>query len=226
MTEPVTYEQTAGVATITMDDGKVNVMSPTMLAGLADAFARARADGAVTILTGRSAVFSAGYDMAVFDRPIEEIAATIRTGGELVEQILSHPLPVIAACNGHAVAQGAFVLLACDVRIGVRGGARIGLNEVAIGLTIPHYGVEVARHQLSPVWFDHATLTGTLYTPDEAATAGFLHELVDTSALEDIARDHARRLADLDMAAHAGTKARVRRAALDAIRQGLAEEFG
>ena len=177
MTELVTCVVDDGIAEITMDDGKANVMSLAMIGALADAFRRAEADGAVTVLTGRGSVFSAGYDMALFDRPVEEI--------------LAHPFPVIAACNGHAIAQGAFTLLACDVRLGIRGEAKIGLNEVAIGLTIPHYGVELARHRLAPTWFDHATLTGALYEPGRAQVAGFLHELVDPADLGAAVRGRA-----------------------------------
>lgn len=223
--EPVTYSYADGIAVIRMDDGKANLMTPTMIAGLSDAFVRATDDAAVTVLTGRTAMFSAGYDMAVFDEPIATIAATMQAGGELVAQILAHPYPVIAACTGHAIAQGAFTLLACDLRIGVTGAAKIGVNEVAIGLTIPHYGIELARHQLAPAWFDHAALTGTLYPPDAACSAGFFHELVEPDHLETAALAHANRLRSLDMDAHAGTKLRVRKPALDAIRAGLAHEF-
>lgn len=225
MTELVTCVIADGIAEVTIDDGKANVMSLAMIGELADAFRRAEADGAVTVLTGRGSVFSAGYDMALFEGPVEEIAATLQAGGALIEQMLAHPFPVIAACNGHAIAQGAFTLLACDVRIGIRGEAKIGLNEVAIGLTIPHYGVELARHQLAPAWFEHATLTGALYDPGRAQDAGFLHELVDPADLGAAARSEAERLCTLDMAAHAGTLARVRRPVLEEIRARHSQEF-
>ncbi|MEZ5246077.1 MAG: crotonase/enoyl-CoA hydratase family protein [Acidimicrobiales bacterium] len=221
----VTYSCRDGIALVTMDDGRVNVMTAPMIARLAGAFRQAEADAAVMVLTGRADVFSAGYDMAMFDEPIETIAATLQAGGELIAQMLAHPYPVVAACTGHAIAQGAFTLLACDVRIGVTGNGKIGLNEVAIGLTIPHYGVELARHQLSSAWFDHAALTGTLYEPEQARSAGFFHELVEASRLDAAALDHAYRLRNIDMAAHARTKERVRKPALDAIRAGLAHEF-
>lgn len=225
MPDTVTYELHEGIATITMDDGKVNAMTAPLMSSLSTAFEQARLDEAVVVLTGRESVFCGGYDLAVFNQPIAVIANTMQTGGELVEQIFCHPYPVIAACTGHAIAQGAFTLLACDVRIGSSNGAKIGLNEVAIGLTIPHYGIELARHQLAPPWFDHATITGTLFSPEQALTAGFFHELADPSDMMLIASAHASRLASIDMTAHAGTKQRVRRLALDAIRTGLATEF-
>ncbi len=226
MGDLVTYEKRDGIATITMDDGKANVMTLPMIDALGRALDRALDDGAVAILTGRSNVFSAGYDLAVFNEPGEVIVATMRAGGELVERLLSHPMPVVAACNGHAIAQGAFTLLACDVRIGVGGDCRIGLNEVAIGLTIPHYGVEIARHQLNSAWFDHATLTGTFYGPADAVRAGFLHDVVEPAELASVAYNQAEQLTQIDFAAHSGTLERVRKDALASIAHGVRSEFG
>ncbi len=221
----VSYELAESIATITMDDGKVNVMSLPMMAALNGALDRAETDGAVVLLTGRPRIFSGGYDMALFSRSADEIVATLRAGGNLVQRILGFPTPVVAACNGHAVAQGAFVLLAADSRIGTAGPFKIGLNEVAIGLTIPHYGVEVARMRLSAPWFNHATTTGELYDPTAALAAGFLDRTVDTDELASASRDEAVRLTKLDMSAHLGTKLRVRRHALEQIRAMHDEEF-
>src|SRR5262249_47566855 len=139
--------------------------------------------------------------------------------------ILGFPYPVVAACAGHAIAQGAFVLLATDVRIGPEGDFKFGLNEVAIGLTIPHYGVETARLRLAPAWFSHATLTGTLYGPQDALRAGFLDAVCPHAEVLTRAREEAQRLTKLDMPAHAGTKQRVRGPALATLRAGIEEEF-
>lgn len=228
MTErsPVSYAKQGPVATITMDDGKANVMSETMTQALRDAFDRAERDEAVVLLCGREGLFSAGYDLALFQRSAGDVVRTLRMGGELVERVLGFPRPVVAACSGHAIAQGAFVLLAADVRIGAAGAFKVGLNEVAIGLTIPHYGVETARAQLSPPWFDHATVTGTLYPPDQAMTAGFFHRVVDPGEVMAVARAEAERLSAVNMTAHAGTKLRTRGPALARIRDGIERELG
>jgi len=222
---PVRYELAESIATITLDDGKANVMSETMSRAILAALDRAERDGAVVVLTGRARIFSGGYDLTLFKRPVEEIARTLRAGGEVVERMFGFPLPIVAACPGHAVAQGAFVLLAADVRIGTAGAFKLGLNEVAIGLTIPHYGVEIARARLTPSWFNHATLTGTLYTPDEAFNAGFLDRVVAPEALLASAREEAARLTKLDMNAHRATKQRVRGSALSAIHEGIRSEY-
>ncbi len=227
MTTPnlLTYDLADSIATITMDDGKANVMSAAMLSALRGAFDRAEAEAQVVVLTGRKGIFSGGYDMAMFKSSREEILSTLRAGGDLVHRILGFSRPVVAACPGHAIAQGAFTLLAADVRIGVTGERKIGLNEVAIGLTIPFYGVETARQRLSPAWFNHATVTGTLYGPEAALAAGFFDRLVAPEDLAAAARAEAERLAGIDMTAHATTKLRVREPALTAIRAGIDREF-
>jgi enoyl-CoA hydratase len=225
MTSPVTYALEGPVATLTMDDGKANVMTLPMIEALHTALDRAEADGAVVLLTGRERIFSGGYDLGMFKRGPDEVVRTIRAGGELVARLLGFPRPVVAACGGHAVAQGAFVLLAADVRIGAEGDFKIGLNEVAIGLTIPHYGVEVARLRLAAPWFNHATITGTLYPPAQALDAGFLDRVVPHEGVLSAAREEAQRLATLDMGAHVGTKQRVRGPALARIREGIETEL-
>jgi enoyl-CoA hydratase len=227
MTTPplVTYSLSDSIATITLDDGKANVMSEPMQQAIGAALDRAEADQAVVLLTGRERIFSGGYDLAMFRRTPHEVARTVGQGGELVRRILGLSRPVVVACNGHAIAQASFILLAADVRIGAAGPFKIGLNEVAIGLTIPHYGVELARFRLSPAWFNHATLTGTLYDPGEALVAGFLDQVVEHEQLAPAAREQAIQLTKIDARAHAATKQRVRRHVLAALREGIDNEL-
>lgn len=225
MRDLVGYAVDDGIATLTLDDGKANVMSDAMLAALNAALDRAERDRAVVLLSGRPRMFSGGYDLAMFSRSADEVKRTLSAGGNIVHRIFGFPLPIVVACTGHAVAQGAFTLLAADVRVGAAGAFKIGLNEVAIGLTIPHYGIEIARARLTPSWFNHATATGTMYAPPDAATAGFLDRVVDEAAVLDAAREEARRLTKIDLTAHAGTKRRARRHALEAIKMLHAEEF-
>ena len=221
----VRYELADGVATIALDDGKANVMSERMQTEISAALDRAQRDAAVVLLRGRPRMFSGGYELTLFGRPHEEIARTLRMGGELTHRLLGFPRPVVALCTGHAIAQGAFLRLAAYVRIGVAGDFKIGLNEVAIGLTMPHYGVEIARLRLSAPGFNHATTTGTLYGPADAERAGFLDRVVSEEVASAAALETARSLTRVNAEAHAGTKLRVRRFALDAMRAGLDADF-
>jgi enoyl-CoA hydratase len=219
----VSYKKSAGVATVSMDDGKVNVMSSTMLRELISAFEHAEKDGATVILTSaREGVFSAGFDTKILasNKP-QEAYEMVRLGAELAARVLAFPLPVVTACPGHAFPMGAFLLLASDIRIGADCPYRIGLNEVAIGIPVPTFGLELARHRLLPAYLQRTALTGEMFAPSEAMTAGFLDRLVPADRLQDAAGATAAVLDKLDRPAHVSTKERLRRATLAAVRAAI-----
>jgi enoyl-CoA hydratase len=217
----VGYQLEGSVATITMDDGKVNVMSPQMLAELNAALDRAEADRAVVLLSGREGVFSAGFDLRVLRAGGPEAAAMVRAGFELSERILSFPTPVAIACTGHAVAMGVFLLLSGDYRLGAAGSYRITANEVAIGLAMPRAAVEILRQRLAPAHFNRAVTIAEPFSPDNAVEAGFLDRVVAATELQSSARNVALQLAALNMDAHVASKLRARAHTLSAIRAAI-----
>jgi enoyl-CoA hydratase len=226
MAELASYELEGSIATITMDDGKVNAFSIPMLKALHTAFDRAERDGAIVVLTGRDNYFSAGFDLKVFaGGEVDQVIEMLTLGATFAERILSFPTPVIAACSGHAVAAGSFVLLAADLRIGTEGPFQIGLNEVKIGLTVPWFAIELARQRLTPAHFDRAVVNATMHSPSEALAAGFLDRVVSAGELRAASIDGAAALAELNLAAHAATKLRVRGSALKAIRTAIETEL-
>lgn len=227
MSEAVAYTCADGVARITLDDGKANAMSTAMSAAIDGALDQAEADDAVVVLQGRPGMFSAGFDLRVFQSGDGDALITmLRRGGQLVHRLATFPRPVIAACTGHAMAQGAFLLLACDVRIGLDGDFRFGMNEVAIGLVVPHYAVEISRHRMSSTGFDLALGTGALVGPDVAWEWGILdHVAPDVEAFEALVDAEAQRLTTLVPEAHRGTKARVRGRATDRLLALVDDEF-
>lgn len=212
------YELADGVATIRLDDGKVNALSEAMLGEIAARFDQAEADGAVVILTGRERVFSAGFDLRTEG---EGWPPMLIAGARLAERMLSFPRPVVAACNGNAIAMGSFLLLAADQRIGADADYKLGLNEVAIGLTLPWFAIELARHRLARPWFDRCTVTGVMIGPRDGADAGFLDELVAAEQLEERALEAARTLTAINHDAHLATKLRIRREVLEGVRDGI-----
>ena len=227
MTTPrVTYDLEGSVATITMDDGKVNVFSTAMLRDVHGAFDQAARDRAVVVLTGRPGYFSAGFDLTAFSGPPHEVVEMLTLGATLAQRILAFPTPVVVACTGHAYPAGAFLLLAADRRIGVAGPFRIGLNEVKIGLTVPWFAIELARHRLHPAHFDRTVVTAAMYSPDDAVGPGFLDQVVAPDQLGPVSLEVARELAGLDPAAHQATKLRARRSVLDALRAAIDAELG
>jgi enoyl-CoA hydratase len=217
MAELTDYELRDGVATIAMDDGKVNALSVEMLGEVSARLGQAEADEAVVVLTGRERTFSAGFDLRSEDWP-----AMLTAGARLAERMLSFPYPVVVACNGNAIAMGAFLLLSADHRVGAGGEFRIGLNEVAIGLTLPWFGIALARHRLTPPAYDRCAVTGVIVGPEEAREAGFLDEVVAPEDVAGAAGAVAERLKGLNMTAHAATKLRVRADVLAGLADGIA----
>ncbi len=226
MPTPVTYSRSGPISRIVMDDGKVNVMSIGMLEALHAAFDEAERDQTVVILTGRGRAFSAGFDLNVLTTgSAQEMHRMLKAGGELALRILSFPLPVVIACNGHAYPMGAFLILAADVRLAAEGPYKIGLNEVAIGLTVPTFGIEVARARLTPAYFNRAVVTGELFAPPEAVTAGFFDRLVPAAELDAAAEEVAQALSLIDLPAHAATKRRARGETMLALRAAIDAEL-
>jgi enoyl-CoA hydratase len=217
----VSYHCDDTIATITIDDGKVNALSLAVLAELDAALSRAERDDAVVILAGRGGVFSAGFDLPVLRGGGPDALAMLRAGFELAARLLAFPRPVVIACTGHAVAMGVFLLLSGDYRVGITGPYKITANEVAIGLTMPRAAVEVCRQRLTPAHFNRAVVLAETFTPADAVAAGFLDRTVEASSVHEVARVVAAQLATLDRSAHEATKRRARAQALSAIRSAI-----
>jgi len=226
MTSPVSYEFRDSVATITMDDGKVNVMSVPMVSALNAALDKAAADRAVVVLTGRRGTFSAGFDLKTLTGGGPDAQKMVTMGFELAYRMLSFPTPIVVACGGHAIAMGVFLLLAADYRFGADGPFRIGANEVAIGITMPRFGVEICRQRLAPAHFNRAVLLSEMYKPADAVAAGFLDRIVPAADLQDEAQKFAADLTKLNMTAHSASKLRMREQALKAIRAAIDADAG
>lgn len=222
MSSPVKYELENECAILTMDDTKANAFGPTMIAALSEAFDRAEKEAKAIILTGRPGVLSAGFDLKVMKEGPEATAAMVGAGAQLLLKIYMHPLPVITASPGHAIAAGAIILLASDVRIGATGTFSIGLNETSIGMTLPPFGVELARDRLKPGVLSSAVLGAKLYNPEEAAAIGYLDQVCPPDGLLEAARSAAAHYATLDGRSYAATKINLRQATVDRITPTLA----
>lgn len=217
MNELVDYRFEDGIATLTLNNGKVNAISPEVIAAFNDALDQAVQARAVVIITGQPGILSAGYDLKVMTSSPQNAISLVTQGSTLARRLLSHPFPVVVACPGHAVAKGAFLLLSADYRIGVEGAFNIGLNEVQIGMTMHHAGIELARDRLRKSAFNRAVINAELFNPQQALQAGFLDQVVDSQALHETARQVAAHLQKLNMKAHAQTKLKVRDALLHTL---------
>lgn len=223
MADPVTCTlDEQGLATIRLDDGKANALSPSLIAAVHAALDRAEAAAATVVLTGRPGRFSGGFDLTILTGGGEGAANLLRAGFELSQRILSHSRGVVIACSGHAIAMGAFLLLSGDHRIGISGGGhRICTNEVALGMTMPHAAIEVCRLRLTPSALQQAVVLATPYDHDRAIAAGFLDEVVPEAELLSSARTAALRRHGLNVGALQATKLRLRASALAAMKDAI-----
>ena len=215
MSDLISYELDDGIATLTLHNGKVNAVSPDVIAAFNAALDQAEADQAIVIITGQPGILSGGYDLKVMTSSPQNAIDLVAAGSTLARRMLSHPYPIIVACPGHAVAKGAFILLSADYRVGVDGPFRIGLNEVQIGMTMHHVGIELARDRLRKSYFNRSVINAEMFEPQEALQAGFLDAVVAPEELMSTARAMAEQMKKLNMTAHANTKLKVRKAFLE-----------
>jgi enoyl-CoA hydratase len=206
--EPITLEHLDGVTIVHFDDGKANALSATAIAAIDAALDHAESDDSIgaLVLHGRPGKFCAGFDLNVMrGGDIAAIVSLVSDGGELVRRLYGSPIPVVAACTGHALAAGALLLLGCDVRVGADVDCKIGLNEVAIGMVLPDWAITIAQERLSKRHLQRVVANAAVTDSRGAEASGFLDEVVPEHDVLGIAVGHARELAALSGRAYAGT---------------------
>lgn len=221
MSDLISYQLDDGIATLTLNNGKVNAISPDVIAAFNAALDRAAQDKAIVIITGQPGILSGGYDLKVMTSGPQNAINLVAAGSTLARRMLAHPFPIIVACPGHAVAKGAFILLSSDYRIGVEGAFSIGLNEVQIGMTMHHAGIELARDRLRRSAFHRSVINGEMFDPQSAVDAGFLDKVVPAEQLHATALAVAQQMKKINMTAHKNTKLKVRKALLEALDQAV-----
>lgn len=208
-----------------MDDGKANALGFDMIAAINAGLDVAEARGMPVVIEGRPGKFSAGFDLTVMVNQDAETQRLLSQGAELSLRLMRFKTPVILAVTGHALAMGALLCLSADYRIGTQGEFKIGLNEAAIGMTLPWFGVELARHRLASTHFTASVALAKIFNPESAIESGFLDEAVDASALSARVAEMAETFGKLDMAAHRGSKERVREEFFARSEEGLKRDF-
>ncbi|MCA9621174.1 MAG: crotonase/enoyl-CoA hydratase family protein [Myxococcales bacterium] len=219
------YSLRGDVAVLTMDDQKANALSHDMLDALDAALDRAEREAKALVIAGREGKFCAGFDLTTMMAGPESAAALLTKGGAWLLRLYAFPLPVVAACSGHALAGGALLLLCCDLRIGVEGAFKIGLNEVQIGMPLPLLGRELARDRIAPRHLAEATMMARIYAPHEAVEAGYLDRVVAPGELANAAEAAGKQLTGLSLPAYTLTKQRLREGTIQTIQSGFAADL-
>ncbi len=200
------------IALLTLDDGKANAINHAFLETVNDALDRAAAEAKAIVIAGRPGRFCAGFDLSVVGSGGTAAQELVGGGADMLRRLYMHPQPVVIACTGHAIAAGAFVLLAADTRVGTAGDFRIGLNETAIGMGLPPFGVVLTQDRIAPTHLTKAAIQSVLFSPEDAIEAGFLDAVAADDQVIDRARDEARKLLELPGPAYGNMKATFRAA--------------
>lgn len=203
-----------GLAVLRLEHGKVNALDVELLEAIIAAFADLPEESAV-ILTGTGSSFSAGVDLhRILRSSIAEIEYFLDVLSRALLTVFTHPRPVVAAVNGHAIAGGCVLAAAADVRLMSAGS--IGLTELKVGVAFPTAALEIARHVVGPK-AQSLILSGRLLDPAEAVEAGFIDQVVAPNVLLDKALAQTSALMEVPIQTYATTKRQLHAPAMAAI---------
>jgi enoyl-CoA hydratase len=125
---------------------------------------------------------------------------------KLLARIFSFPRPVIAACSGHGIALGTFLICCCDYRIGVKGDYLLGANEMRTNMVIPTPILELIKFRVNNSHKYRAVLGAEMYTLDQAMEAGLMDDVVSPENLMKVAKEKAKDLASMGHPSYTITK--------------------
>jgi enoyl-CoA hydratase len=217
-------EQRDRVTILRMARGKGNALNIEFTAALIEALDQLeRSPARAGILTGQGSVFGAGVDLpALVEGGPEYVRRFVPLMQRCFERLATFPKPMVAAVNGHAIAGGAILMLACDQRLLARGSAQIGLTEVRVGVVFPAWALEIARFATPPEHLPTLLCTGRTWPPEEALARGLVDELVEPEQLLDRACQVAEELAAIPPVAFTNTKLALRRPMIEGARREAA----
>ncbi len=164
---------------ITMAGPAKNALGTDMMEWLLERIGEAA--GRPILLTGTADSFSAGLNLKqVAGLDARGMEAFLRLLERMVTTLFSYPGPVVGLINGHAIAGGCILTLCCDHRVAPRSTtARIGLNELALGLRFPPRIMAVVRNRVPRQHVERVVLGAELFDPPAALALGMLDEIAD-----------------------------------------------
>jgi len=222
----IELEDRGNVTILRMAAGKGNALNMQFGSALADAVEELeRGPAKAVVVTGKGSVFGAGVDLpAMIEGGPEYVQRCLPPRHRLFERLVLFPKPIVAAVNGHALAGGAIIMLACDQRLLAHGTARVGLTEVRVGVEFPAWPLEIVRFSTPPQHFPTLVCTGRTFLPEETLARGLVDELVEPGRLIDRSCEVAEEMAAIPAAAFTANKRSVRRPLIEAARRPAALE--
>ena len=202
-----TFKKEEDISIITLDDGKANVFSSEMSQQVNDCLDQVETEKGCLIITGKEGMFSAGLDLKTIQSgDMEKILDMSSSAFKLLARIFSFPRPVIAACSGHGIALGTFLICCCDYRIGIKGDFMLGANEMRTNMVIPTPILELIKFRVNNSHKYRAVLGAEMYTLEKAKEAGLMDDVVNPEDLMQAAMEKAKDLATMGHPSYSLTK--------------------
>ena len=202
-----TLKKEEDISILTLDDGKANVFSAEMSKQVNDCLDQVETEKGCLIITGKEGMFSAGLDLKTIQSgDVDKIMEMSTNAFKLLARIFSFPRPVIAACSGHGIALGTFLLCCCDYRIGVKGDFMLGANEMRTNMVIPIPILELIKFRVNNSHKYRAVLGAEMYTLEQAIEAGLIDEVVDPKDIMKAAKEKAKDLQTMGHPSYSITK--------------------
>ena len=212
------------ISIITLDDGKANVFSPKMIQDVNECLDKVPTESGALIITGREGMFSAGFDLKIISAGDMQATMDMSISGfKLLSRIFSFPRPILAACSGHGIALGTFLLCCCDYRIGIKGDFMIGANEMRTNMVIPIPILELISHRVTSSHKYRAILGAEMYPIECGVEAGLIDETVDSENLMEAAMLKAKDLASMGHPSYTLTKELFIREPLQKINNAISD---
>ena len=208
-----------GIAVVTLAHVKANALDIELCEALIKCFGELRApEIRGVVLTGQGRMFSAGVDLVrVSSGGADYVRKFLPVLNQAFDAVFFLPKPVVAAVNGHAIAGGCVLACCADRRLMARGGGRIGVTELLVGVPFPALAFEIVRAAVPSRHFAEFTFGGATYETDDALARGWVDEIVGADALMPNGMAAARRLASLSSCVFAQTKTQMRQPVVERL---------
>lgn len=200
--------------------GKSNAMHLEMIQEIQDVFANAEKDPAIegVVITGHEGFFTSGLDLiTLYGYDERQMEVFWDAFIDLLYTVTAFPKPYVAAISGHSPAGGCVLAIAADARVMAEGEYIIGLNEVPVGIIVPHGIFDLYSFWIGEAQAYRFLLEGKLLSPQEALQVGLVDEVVALDKIQRSAVRHIKKYTQLEKNAWQRTKLNLRTRVLQSM---------